>query len=124
MSATTISGTAARLRPTSLGGLLVVLASVAVSLASAGRLGTRVRIRWTVGPDYHLGPEYASAPVVLAAFPVAVAALYVGFRRLGRRLERADGFDDARVYYEAAVFGALVALVLVQGALVAANVYS
>lgn len=110
-----------RLRPTSFGGRLVVLASVAVSLAAYGPLGDRIRIRWTVGPSYHVGPEHVATLAVLVAFPASVAALHVGFRWLGRRLERTGGFDDVRGYYEMAVFGILCVLVIVQGTLVVAN---
>lgn len=119
MTAPTLDAIPNSLRPTSLGGLAVVLASALVSLASYGPLGARLRVRWSVG--YHYGPEYAPTPAVLVAFPVAVAVLYAGSRLLARRLERTGEFDDGRIYYEAAVLATLLAVGLVQVALLAVN---
>lgn len=110
------------LRPTSVGGLLVVLASVAVSLAAAPALGDTVRIRWSVGTYY--GPEYAPTSLALAAFPVLVAAAYVGFRALVWGLERADAFDAddlARLVYELCALATLLTLVFVQIVFIVAN---
>lgn len=122
MSTTTDSRAAGRLRPTAAGGLLIVLASAATSLLAAGSLPERVRVRWTVDPSYHVGPEYAPALVVLIAAPVAVATLYAASRWFRGWLQRTEpGFEDVSVVYEAAVLGLLATLVLVQVALVAAN---
>ena len=110
-----------RLRPTAIGGLL--LASVAISFAATPALGDSVRIRWSVGTYY--GPEYAPTPLALAAFPVLVAMLYVGFRGLAWGLERAGAFEAdetvGRSIYERCVLATLTMLVLVQLAFVAAN---
>lgn len=106
-------------RPSSIGGLLAVLASVAVSVASADALGESVRIRWSVGTYY--GPEHAPATIVLVAFPLALTGLYVGFRLLGGYLDRVDGFDEVRILYEVSVLASLLALLGVHVALVAAN---
>lgn len=100
---------------------MIVLASIATSLASYGVLGEAVRIRWAVG--VHYGPEYAPTGAVLAAFPAVIAVLYVGFRWLGRRLEGTDEFDEDRGIYELAALATLGMLVVVQVALVAANLY-
>lgn len=122
MSVTTDSRVPRRLRPTAAGGLLIVLASVATSLVAAGSLPERVRVRWSVDPSYHVGPEYAPALAVLVAAPVAVATLYAGSRWFRGWLERTEtDFGDVSALYEAAVLGLLATLVIVQIALVAAN---
>ena len=112
-----------RLRPTAVGGLLVVLASVAVSLAAAPVLGDSVRIRWSVGTYY--GPEYAPTPLVLAAFPALVAVTYVGFRALAWGLERTGAFETDEAFvrgsYELCTLATLTMLVLVLVVFVAAN---
>ncbi|WP_254525337.1 hypothetical protein [Natrinema caseinilyticum] len=110
-----------RLRPTAGGGLLVVLASIAVSLASATVLGDSVRIRWSVGTYY--GPEYAPTPLALAAFPAFVALTYLGSRALAAGLERADAFvtDHVRGLYELCVVATLTTIVVAQAAFVVAN---
>lgn len=121
-----------RFAPTSLGGLLVVLASIVVSFVARGLLPASVRIRWAVGTHY--GPEYAPTLLVLSAFPATIALLYVGFRLLGRRLENAGAFGAesaetaggvtvGRFVYETCVLATLCVMVAVQIALVAANVY-
>lgn len=111
------------LRPTAAGGLLVVLASAALSLAAAPALGENVRIRWSIGTYY--GPEYAPTPLALAAFPALVAVLYVGFRVLAWSLERAGAFEAdetvGRTIYELCALATLTMLVLIQLAFVAAN---
>ncbi len=109
-----------RLRPTAMGGLLVVLASAAVSLAAAPALGDSVRIRWSIGTHY--GPEYAPTAVALAAATALVAVAYLGLRTLGTVLERRGAFDRHRGYYELCALAVLVTLVLCQLAVVAANV--
>lgn len=127
MSTNATDRTAHRLRPTAGGGLLVVVASLGLSLLARGPLGAQLRIRWTVGPHYYLGPESVSTPAVLAAFPIVVAALYLGANWLRRRFERTGEFegelDTFRRYYELAAFATLLAVVVLQGALIAANLY-
>ncbi|PGF16352.1 hypothetical protein CP556_09655 [Natrinema sp. CBA1119] len=110
-----------RLRPTAAGGLLAVLASAAVSIASAQVLGDSVRIRWSVGTYY--GPEYAPTAAALACFPAVVAVTYVGLRTLGTVLEGTTEFDRHRGYYELCALAVLTVLVLVQIAFVAANLW-
>ncbi|QLG49464.1 hypothetical protein [Natrinema halophilum] len=115
------SSTGGRLRPTGGGGLLVVLTSAAVSLASAQALGDSVRIRWSVGAYY--GPEYAPTPLALAAFPVLIALMYLGLRGLALGLERSVAFDPdyTRGLYELCVLATLIALLVGQLAFVVAN---
>lgn len=120
MSDSTADGGTRRL-PTTVGGALIVLASVALSLAAARPLGDRVRIRWTVGETYHVGPEHAPTTLVLVAFPLFVALTYVGFVALGRVLEGIGDLEGSRVYYDLAVLGTLGLVVLVQTLLVAMN---
>ncbi|MFA9417190.1 hypothetical protein [Natrinema sp. HArc-T2] len=112
-----------RLRPTAGGGLLVVLASVAVSLAAAPALGDSVRIRWSIGTYY--GPEYAPTPLALAAFPAIIAVIYVGFWAVRVGLERTGAFDATddlvRSVYELCALVTLLTLVVVQVLFVAAN---
>lgn len=107
------------LRPTAWTGIILVLLSAAVSVLASGPLPARVRIRWTVGTYY--GPEFAPAAVVLSAFPLAVAASYLGFRALGRYLERSGELTDSRAVYEVVTLAVLVLLVLVQVGIVFAN---
>lgn len=108
-----------RFRPTAWSGLLVVASSVLLSVFAGGAVGDSVRIRWSIGTYY--GPEYAPATLVLAAFPVAAAVAYLGFRLLASRLERTAGFEDARDVYEVCALATLGAIVLVQAVLVVAN---
>lgn len=110
-----------RLRPTSVGGLLIVLASAAVSLGASQVLGDSVRIRWSVGTYY--GPEYAPTDVALAVFPVVVAVAYLGLRALGTALEGTPEFDRHRGYYELCALAVLATLVIVQVAFVVANLW-
>lgn len=121
MTASALKRTVAWRRPTDVGGLLAVLASVVLSTVGYGLLGARVRIRWSVG--VHYGPEYAPTLVVLGGFPVAVSALYVGCTWLARQFERTDGFEADGRYYAFAVVGLLGVLVLVQAILIGANLY-
>lgn len=123
MDTNTRNGTMTRIRPTSAGGLLVVLASTVLSLVARGFLGERLRIRWTVGAHYHVGPEYVPTLAALVAFPVSAAVLYVGGHLLRRWLEAVEGTAETRSAYEAAVVGTLALLVVLQAALVLANVY-
>ncbi len=121
IAASVSSATGGRLRPTAAGGLLVVLASIALSVAAALALGETVRIRWSVGTYY--GPEFAPTALVLAAFPVLTVLTYLGLRALRIGLERAaDGeFEHVRGIYELCVLATLTTLVLSQVAFVAAN---
>ncbi|WP_222916358.1 hypothetical protein [Natrinema sp. SYSU A 869] len=109
------------LRPTAAGGVLLVLASVAVSLASVRVLGDSVRIRWSIGTYY--GPEYAPTAIVLALFPAIAAATYLGLRALATVLEGTSEFDRHRGYYELCVLAVLAVLVIVQIAVIAANLW-
>ena len=108
-----------RLRPTAWSGLAVVAASAVLSVLARTSLGDSVRIRWSVGTYY--GPEFAPTAPVFAAFPVVVAALYVGFRWLAARLERADDLGDGRIAYELSALLTLLVVLLVQVALLVAN---
>jgi hypothetical protein len=108
-----------RLRPTAWSGLAAVAASVLLSVLARTNLGDSVRIRWSVGTYY--GPEFAPTDPVFAAFPVAAAALYVGFRRLAARLERADDLGDGRIAYELSVLLTLLVVLLIQVVLLVAN---
>ncbi|WP_408956973.1 hypothetical protein [Natrinema sp. 74] len=127
LAASVSSPDGGRLRPTGTGGLLGVLASLAVSVAAAPVLGDSVRVRWSVGTYY--GPEYAPTILALAAFPVLVALTDIGLSALGRVLERAaDGespttsrFDRVRGPYERCALATLMALLLLQVAFVVAN---
>lgn len=120
MSVTTADG-GTRRRPTEFAGVPIVLASVAVSLAAARPLGDRVRIRWTLGETYHVGPTHAPTDLVLFAVPLVVALAYVGLVALGRVLERAGELEGAGVYYDVAVLGTLGLVVVLQALLVALN---
>lgn len=75
-------------RLTALGSLGIVLVSIVSSIVAYGQLGETVRIRWTVGPSVHYGPEHASTVLVLTAFPVILAGLYLGARGFRSYLER------------------------------------
>ncbi|USZ70893.1 hypothetical protein [Natronosalvus halobius] len=111
-----------RARPLSLGGLVIVLASVALSAVSYGHLADTVRIRWTIGTYY--GPEYAPTLGVLVAFPVALIGLYVGARWLRTWLVRrgaVDEFDEFRLVYDACVLATLGVIVACQFVLVVLN---
>lgn len=106
---------------TSIGGLLVVALSVAVSLGSYGALGAVTRIRWSIGTHY--GPEFAPTLAVVTVFPVVVTVLYIGFRWFGTFLEETSEFENARLLYEFVAFATLGTVVFVQGLLVALNLY-
>lgn len=110
-----------RFRPTSGGGLLFALASVAVSVAAAPVLGETVRIRWSVGTYY--GPEYAPTALALTLFPAVIALTYVGLRALATALEGTEEFDRHRGYYELCVLAVLAVLLFVQITFVAANLW-
>ncbi|MFC7232098.1 hypothetical protein ACFQMM_13150 [Saliphagus sp. GCM10025308] len=111
-----------RTRPFSLGGLVIVLASVALSAVSYGRLADTVRIRWTIGTYY--GPEHAPTLVVLVAFPLALAGLYAGAWWLRTWLVRRgaiDELDEFRLVYDACVLAILGAIGACQFVLVVLN---
>lgn len=107
------------IRPTSGGGLAIVLASVAVSLVSYGALEHSMRIRWSVGTHY--GPATAPTTVVLVGIPLLVAVAVGVFRGFAAIFERVDAIDGARGAYELAALAVLLCLVLAQLALVVAN---
>lgn len=81
-------------RPTALGGLGIVLSSVVSSIVAYGQLSETVRIRWTVGPSVHYGPEHAPTVIVLTAFPVVLVGLYLGTCGLSAYLERTQDRED------------------------------
>ncbi|WP_252699717.1 hypothetical protein [Natronosalvus vescus] len=103
MATHTSSADSSRVRPSSLGGVALVVASIVLSVTSYGSLGSTVRIRWTYGTYHHYGPEYLSTLPVLVAFPVLVAVLYLCTRwileyvRQNSELER---FDEFRTIYD------------------------
>lgn len=105
-----------RVRRFSLGGWVLVLASIATSAASYGRLPETIRIRWTVGTYPQYGPEYAPTLLVLVAFPALIAALVLGARWLRAYLERTGEFGEfdgeSRLLYDGLV---LLGLGLVVG---------
>ncbi|WP_436344742.1 hypothetical protein [Natronorubrum sp. FCH18a] len=113
----------ARVRPTSIGGLLVVFASAVVSIVSYGALAETIRIRWTVGTHYQYGPEHAPAIAVLVAFPVALLGLYVGFRWLERTLERTDEFEGLGILIEITAVAVLATVLAAQFLIVALNLW-
>ncbi|MFP9193935.1 hypothetical protein ACLI4Q_20230 [Natrialbaceae archaeon A-CW1-1] len=98
MAAHTATENAVRVPSTTLGGLVIVLTSIVLSIASYSHLENTVRIRWTVGTYQHYGPEFISTLLVLVAFPVTVASLYVGARWLKVYLERSDASDDVEEF--------------------------
>jgi hypothetical protein len=110
-----------RIDPLNAGGASIVLLSIAVSIVGHVIGPERLRIRWTYGTYY--GPEFAPAVLVLIAFPLAVAALYLGGRWLRASLERGNEFDTVRAIYDACVLLTLGTLVVVQGVLVAVNTW-
>lgn len=124
MTAQSTNDTTTAIRPTAIGGLLVVLASVVVSIVARGVLTETVRIRWTVGTHYHYGPEHAPTVAVLAAFPIALLVLYAGFRWLGRSLERVDEVDDLGIVLELTALAVLATVLAVQLLIVALNVWT
>lgn len=107
------------LRPTAWTGALLVLASAAISLVGGGVLPEQIRIRWTVGTYY--GPEFAPALLVMAAFPLFVAGLFVGLRALARVFERAEELEVGRPLYEGIVLLVLLTVVLGQVGIVVGN---
>lgn len=119
MATNTSSAETSRVRPSSLGGVALVVVSIALSVASYGSLGSVVRIRWTFGTYQHYGPEYVSTLPVLVAFPVIVAVLYLcaqwilEYVRQSSELER---FDEFRTIYD--IFVLLILGVVIASQLV------
>lgn len=110
MAAHTATENSIRAPSTTLGGLVIVLTSVVLSIVSYRPLEDTVRIRWTVGTYQHYGPEYVSTLLVLVAFPVIVAGIYVGARWLKAYLARSDESDDVEGFY--AIYDVCVLLTL------------
>lgn len=102
-------------------GLALVGCSVLVALVGYGALGDRMRIHWTLGLGPYVGPEHAPTVLVLAAFPLLVAATFLGFAALAAVLRDVPEFGAAEPYYRAAALGTLAMLVLAEAALVALN---
>lgn len=113
-----------RARLSAPGGIVFVLASIALSVVSYGSLAEVIRIRWTIGTYPHYGPEYMSTLSVLIVFPVVITGLYVGSRRLKTALKRADHiqeFDEFRAVYDGCVLLTLGMVLAVQLALIVLN---
>lgn len=124
MAATDAVPSTDRIDATSLGGIVIVLTSGLLSIASYGSLGATVRIRWTVGPSYHYGPERASAMLVLVGFPVVLAGLALAAMWLRTRLQRSaqlEAFADVRIVYDGCVLLTLGAVLAGQLVLVVLN---
>lgn len=102
------------------GGALILLLSIASSGLAYGVLPGSIRIRWTVGGP-HYGPEFAPTWLVLIVFPLVVAALYVGGRWLGSRLDELEQAEPGRSLYDAAILLVLLTLLCTQLAVVIAN---
>ncbi|ELY40004.1 hypothetical protein [Natronorubrum tibetense] len=117
------TGTAARIRPTSFGGLFIVCASAIVSALSYGTLAETVRIRFTVDTHYRYGPKHASTLAVLVAFPIALLGLYVGFRWLGRTLAGVDESAELRLLLDATTLAVFAAVLVAQCLIVALNLW-
>lgn len=112
-------------RPSVAGGSLIVVISCIVSILSYGALAENMRIhyRWTIGSYSHYGPEYAPTVAVLAAFPVIIAGVVIGFYWLGNYLDQLDDSNDLRLIFDGIALATLVMLVSVQIALILANIY-
>ena len=107
------------LRLSASGILLVVLSSIALSIASYRFLPDQIRIHWYTGERTHLGPEYAATDPVLIAFPIVVIGLYLGVHIAWRSLRGTD--TSVRLLYQVATFAALGILVGIQALLIALN---
>lgn len=119
MATNTTPAEGSRVRPSSLGGAALVLASIVLSVMSYGPLGSTVRIRWTYGTYHHYGPEYLSTLPVLVAFPVLVAVLYLCARWIleyVRQSSEIERFDEFRTIYD--IFVLLILGMVVAGQLV------
>lgn len=124
MSEHTTTDRSRRARPSSLGGLVLVIASIVLSAVSYGSLAESIRIRWSIGTYQHYGPEYVSATVVLVLFPALTAGLYVGARRLRAYVERAghvEKIDEFRAVYDICVLLTLGMVLAVQLAIIILN---
>lgn len=108
-----------RVRPTALGGIGIVLASVFVSLAATSLVAETMRIRWAVGTYY--GPAVVDAGWVLLGFPVLSALLYGGLRVARSRLDPTAARTDT-VVFEFVTLGLLLTVVLIQIILIGLNV--
>lgn len=102
------------------GGALIVLLSIVSSGLAYGVLPGSIRIRWTIGGP-HYGPEFAPTWLVLIAFPLVVAACYLGGRWLASRLDDLEDAGPERALFDAAVLLVLLALLCTQVAIVIAN---
>lgn len=114
MAANTAHTQNGRMRPLSLGGFGILIASIALSVVSYAPLADTIRIRWAIGTYQHYGPEHVSMLPVLLAFPVVLTVLYVGARWFKIHLERTDaidGFDEFRAIYNVCVLLALGTIV-------------
>ena len=119
MATNTSSAETSRVRPSSLGGVALVVASIVLSVASYGSLGSTVRIRWTFGTYHHYGPEHVSTLPVLVAFPVIAAVLYVSARlvlKYVRQRSELERFDEFQTIYD--IFVLLILGLVVAGQLV------
>jgi hypothetical protein len=108
-------------RPTALGGIGIVLASVFVSLAGSSLVAETMRIRWAAGTYY--GPAVVASGWVLIGFPVLVAVLYGGLRVARARLDPTAERTDT-IVFELVTLGTLLSLVLGQILLIGLNLLS
>lgn len=124
MAANTAHTQNGRMRPLSLGGFGILIASIALSVVSYAPLADTIRIRWAIGTYQHYGPEHVSMLPVLLAFPVVLTVLYVGARWFKIHLERTDaidGFDEFRAIYNVCVLLALGTIVGIQVVIIVLN---
>lgn len=99
-----------------------VLASIALGVATYGALPSTLRVRYTVGPGVHYGPETLPTALVLAGVPVAIVAGYALFKGVGVALARREtAFEPVRPLYDLAAAAALVSLLAVEALLVGLN---
>ena len=115
MAANNASAPTERARLSSLGGLVIVLASTVMSIISYGQLAETVRIRWTIGTYQHYGPEHVSTLFALMTFQVIITGLYIGTQWLRNYLERVgriEDFDEFRTIYD---IGVIVVLGIILG---------
>lgn len=117
------SGTAPIDRPLRIGGLLVVLASIAVSVASYGMLADSMRIHWQFGYGPYYGPEFAPTGPLLALFPVLVTVLLAGAGLLERALADEPAFENVRSVFEWTILGGVGCVLAVQLMLVGLNLW-
>lgn len=69
--------------------------SIVSSILAYGPLGETIRIRWTIGNYPQYSPEYAPTVLVLTAFPIVLASLYVGAHGFNVYLERSQELPDS-----------------------------